>query len=260
MSPAKEIGRNEHLPKRVNQVHWQARSGDTWQICHDAFRTMTEGTADEMEEHITKNDSRSKAATAGRQECRPLKPLSKSRVQVVKVEPRCLIEALSQTPGVEHEARIKAEFGEWHAHWQVGLKVQEESRGKAWSSGSKRKPWHHSEDGCAQEVLRRVRVPRGVGVDGFHPRVPMDLSDKRGGRLLTLFCTLTHLLHAHVSAHSACTVTCHTFLSVHTPHIFMRVNTHAWLKCLKRFVACACRTSPSRLLHSHVSPSVLAVP
>ena len=29
------------------------------------------------------------------------KPLSKSRVQVVKVEPSCVIEALSQTPGVE---------------------------------------------------------------------------------------------------------------------------------------------------------------
>ena len=53
-------------------------------------------------------------------------------MQVVKVEPRCVTEALSQTPGVEvlpekdaeHEARIKGEFGEWHAHWQVGLKFQ----------------------------------------------------------------------------------------------------------------------------------------
>ena len=83
-----------------------------------------------------KNDSRSKAATAGRQECHPSKLLSKSRVQVVKVEPRCVIEALSQTRGVEvlpekdaeHEATIKAEFGEWHAHWQVRLKVQEREK------------------------------------------------------------------------------------------------------------------------------------
>ena len=97
---------------------------------------MTEGTADEMEEHITKNHSKSKTATAGRQECHPSNLLSTSRVQVVKVEPRCVIEALSQTPGVEvlpekdaeHEAGIKAEFGEWHAHWQVGLKVQERAK------------------------------------------------------------------------------------------------------------------------------------
>ena len=53
MSPAKDVGRNEHLPKCANKVHKQARRGDTWQICHDAFRIMTEGTADEMEQHIT---------------------------------------------------------------------------------------------------------------------------------------------------------------------------------------------------------------
>ena len=53
MSLAKDVGRNEHFPKCVNKVHKQARSGDTWQICHDALRIMTEGTADEMEQHIT---------------------------------------------------------------------------------------------------------------------------------------------------------------------------------------------------------------
>ena len=183
-----------------------------------------------------KNDSRSKAATAGRQECRPSKPLSKSRVQVVKVEPRCVIEALSQTPGVEvlpekdaeHEAGIKAEFGEWHAHWQVGLKVQE--RGKAWSSGSKRKPWPHSKDGCAQEVLRRVRVPRWVGKDGFHPRVPMDLSD------------LTSVVDCWRS--SVHTLTCCTHIFLH----IARAQSHDAHFCL-----CTLRTSSCVWTHTHGS-------
>ena len=162
-----------------------------------------------------KNDSRSEKATAGRQECHPSKSLSKSRVQVVKVEPRCVIEALSQTPGVEvlpkkdaeYEAGIKAEFGEWHAHWQVGLKVQErEKHGAQEARGSPGSLGPSLRMGALRRLLRRVRVP-GVGMDGFHPRVPMDLSDKRGGRLLTLLCTHTHLLHAYFSAHGACKVT-----------------------------------------------------
>ena len=62
------------------------------------------------------------------------------------------------------------------------------------------------------------------------------------------------------------TLTCCTHIFLRTAraqshsHIFMRVHIHAWLKfkCLKRFVACACHTSPSRLhcLMSH--PSLLS--
>ena len=39
---------------------------------------------------------------------------------------------------------------------------------------------------------------------------------------MTAWCTYTHLLHAHFSAHSACTI---TFAHLRACH------THAWLKC-----------------------------
>ena len=38
---------------------------------------------------------------------------------------------------------MQVKFVEWHAHWQVGLRVQEQGRGKAWILGNKWKlcPW-----------------------------------------------------------------------------------------------------------------------
>ena len=67
MDPAKDLGRNKHLVNLVNEVYRLARICDNWQICQETFRILTEGTADEMEQHIAKNDTRSKAAKAGRQ-------------------------------------------------------------------------------------------------------------------------------------------------------------------------------------------------
>ena len=60
----------------------------------------------------------------------------------------------------------------------------------------------------------------------------------------------THLLHAHFSAHSACTI---TFAHFHACH------THAWLKFMKRCLSHECLCSLSRRLPSHFSP-VSAVP
>ena len=74
----------------------------------------------------------------------------------------------------------------------------------------------------------------------------------------------------HVVATTVCTtvsvhtLTCCTHIFLHRAraqshlHIFTRVHIHARLKsCQKKVVACVCHTSPSRLLHSHVSPSLL---
>ena len=85
----------------------------------------------------------------------------------VKVEPRCVIEALSQLLGVEvlpekdaeNEARIKAEFGDWHAHWQVGLKgARTKNRGKAWTLEDFRK----REEALAPLKVTKVTPWRGV--------------------------------------------------------------------------------------------------
>ena len=66
-------------------------------------------------------------------------------------------------------------------------------------------------------------------------------------------CTYTHLLHAHVSAHSACTV---TFAHFHAcAHTRMAQGSRSSKRCLLH----VCHLSPSRLLPSHVSP-VFAVP
>ena len=59
-------------------------------------------------------------------------------------------------------------------------------------------------------------------------------------------CTYTHLLHAHFSAHGACTVT--------FAHLHARMAQLSVKRCLHM-----CRFSPSRLLPSHVSP-IFAVP
>ena len=59
-------------------------------------------------------------------------------------------------------------------------------------------------------------------------------------------CTYTHLLHAHFSAHGACTV---TFAHLHARMAQLSVKRYLHM----------CRFSPSRLLPSHVSP-IFAVP
>ena len=45
----------------------------------------------------------------------------------------------------------------------------------------------------------------------------------------------------YTHSHVAPTFFLHIARAQSHSHIFMRVHIHAWLKCLKRFVACACR-------------------
>ena len=54
MEPAKDAGRNKHFLKPVKMVPKLAWFGDNEEICQEAFRIMKEGTADEMEQYITK--------------------------------------------------------------------------------------------------------------------------------------------------------------------------------------------------------------
>ena len=82
-------------------------------------------------------------------------------------------------------ARIEGKFKEWHAHWRVGEDVQKQY-----------KPWEDFDMREEEEALLGVKALRqaamackattGVGVDGVHPGVPLDLPDERCGGILTL--------------------------------------------------------------------------
>ena len=78
----------------------------------------------------------------------------------------------------ENEAGLQAEFKEWHAHWKVWLKVQEQE-----------KFWDSVELGQQEEALAPLRV--GALRSGScripsEGRVPLDLSDDCCGKILTL--------------------------------------------------------------------------
>ena len=63
------------------------------------------------------------------------------------------------------------------------------------------------------------------------------------------WCTDTHLLHAHLSAHNACTIT--------FAHLHACTFTHGSSVMSKRCLLHMCHTSPSRLLYLLSHPSLL---
>ena len=83
---------------------------------------------------------------------------------------------------------MKVMFKEWHAHWQ-GWAAGPRPRQAVGEHGAQkaRVSLGSSTGGCAQTGCCGLREYHGEeGVDGFHPRVPLGLSEKRCGGRLTL--------------------------------------------------------------------------
>ena len=81
--------------------------------------------------------------------------------------------------------------------------------------------------------------------------VPENYEDLTFQPCLPTICTYTHLLHAHFSAHGACTVT--------SAHLHACAQTRMAQVHEKKCLLHVCHLSPSRLLPPRVSP-VFAVP
>ena len=59
------------------------------------------------------------------------------------------------------------------------------------------------------------------------------------------FCTVSYTWSSDCSVYDGRSTCMHAQFFCAHPHIFMRVHIHAWLKCLKRFIACASHLSIS---------------
>ena len=77
--------------------------------------------------------------------------------------------------------RCEATRKEWSKHWQCNEEIQ----------NMQNKPWRNEESKECEESLPRLKegdldkasrlykAKRGVGCDGFHPKVPLDLTKER---------------------------------------------------------------------------------
>ena len=141
-----------------------------------------------------------KKTKAERQECQPKKTVVSKLCVTAEGGAKTLFHQITKprtcrgiallfgkTPqeDAEHEAGMKVMLKEWHARWQGWAKGPRprQALGKHGAQKSKRKPWlFHGwvrSDGLED-------YHGGEGVDGFHPRVPLGLSEKCCGGRLTL--------------------------------------------------------------------------
>ena len=90
----------------------------------------------------------------------------------------------------EEDARLldrrEAKMKEWAKHWQCDEEVQNVEE-KPWKNKELRK-WEEGrprlKESHLEEVSRLFKAKTGVGCDGFHPKVPLDLIEETRGQIV----------------------------------------------------------------------------
>ena len=170
--PARAGERSKHFRRIVSQIHTLASCHDEhWKVCHEAMRITMEGGVPEMKQYTIKmTDGAEKRRKEKAKSCPA--PLSKSPQQVTKPTPR-----RRGAQGSEPSSRDGTTVGRWDKRPE-----------------NQERPWKHVALRQSEEALLRSRSRHfvrkllreksrtGVGVDGCHPQVPLELSLSIGRR------------------------------------------------------------------------------